>query len=649
MLELTPERYKAHLAQKLALLPDSPGVYLHKDAQGKIIYVGKAVSLKNRVRQYFQSSRNHGPKVQAMVRHIADFSYILVDSETEALTLECNLIKQYRPRYNILLKDDKGFPYVRIDRKNPFPRAEIVYRLRQDGARYFGPYLSRYAVREAMDAIRDNFPLRTCKKDLKKAIARGERPCLNYHIGKCLAPCSGKVSEEEYRKIVDQVAAFLNGRTDEILAGLKEEMKQAAEELAYERAAMLRDRISAIETISEKQKAITTGEQERDIFAVARLEGETVVFGLFMRSGKVVGAEHYAMNALDDAPEEVMASFLGQFYNEAYVPREIVVREGPEELGALEDWLSQKRGTKVNLHVPVRGDKKKLADMAWRNGMDYLEKTAATRQREWERTEGALRDLASALGMEELPRRMECYDISHTMGMEPVASMVVFEGGKAASKQYRRFRVRQSGNDDYAAMKEVLTRRLERMLQEQQEGKEEGFAARPDLLVIDGGKGQLNVCLEVLGELGLSDFPAIGLAERLEEVFLPGQSAPVLLERGSPALHLLQRIRDEAHRFAITYHRSLRNKASMASVLEEIKGVGPVKRRALLEAFPSPEAIRQAEEEELRAAQGIDKRTAALVYAYFHPEEGGHEEKTEPDGKPEQTQRETSAGKGAKQ
>ena len=620
MLELTPERYKAHLAHKLSLLPDSPGVYLHKDAQGKIIYVGKAVSLKNRVRQYFQSSRNHGPKVQAMVRHIADFSYILVDSETEALTLECNLIKQYRPRYNILLKDDKGFPYVRIDRRNPFPRAEIVYRLKQDGARYFGPYLSRYAVREAMDAVRDNFPLRTCKKDLKKAIARGERPCLNYHIGKCLAPCSGRVSEEEYRKIVDQVAAFLSGKTDETLAQLRAEMQQASDELAFERAAMLRDRIRAIETISEKQKAITTGEDERDIFAVARRELETVVFALFMRGGKVVGAEHYAIDAADDAPEEVMASFLMQFYHEAYIPKEIIVRDAPEGQEALVSWLSEKRGGKVNLHVPVRGDKKKLADMAERNGLDYLEKTAATRQREWERTEGALRDLASALGLDELPRRMECYDISHTMGMEPVASMVVFEGGKAAPKQYRRFKVKNSGNDDYAAMEEILTRRMERLKAGREAGEEDGFAARPDLLVIDGGKGQLGVCLRVLEAEGLSEIPSIGLAERLEEVFLPGESAPLLLERGSPALHLLQRIRDEAHRFAITYHRSLRNKASMASVLEQIKGVGPVRRRALLEAFPSPEAIRQATEEELAAAKDVDKRTAALVYAYFHTE-----------------------------
>lgn len=634
MLELTPERYRALLSHKLSLLPDSPGVYLHKNARGEIIYVGKAVSLKNRVRQYFQSSRNHGPKVQAMVRHIADFSYILVDSETEALTLECNLIKQHRPRYNILLKDDKGFPYVRIDKNAPFPRAEIVYRLKQDGARYFGPYLSRYAVREAMDAIRDNFPLRTCKKDLKKAIARGERPCLNYHIGKCLAPCSGRVSEEDYKMIVEQVAAFLNGKTDETLAALRQEMQKAAEELAFERAALLRDRINAIETISEKQKAITTGEDERDIFAVARFEGETVVFGLFMRGGKVVGAEHYAMNALDDEPDEVMASFLGQFYNEAYIPKEIIVREAPAGLETLQSWLSEKRGAKVNLHVPVRGDKKKLADMAERNGLDYLEKTAATRQREWERTEGALRDLTAALGLSEMPQRMECYDISHTMGMEPVASMVVFEGGKPASKQYRRFKVKQSANDDYAAMREVLTRRFERMKEEREAGKTDGFALCPDLLVIDGGKGQLNICLEVLEALELSDVAAIGLAERLEEVFLPGQSAPVLLERGSPALHLLQRIRDEAHRFAITYHRSLRNKASMASVLEEIKGVGPVRRRALLEAFPSPEAIKQATEEELHAAPGVDKRTAALVYAYFHSTESDSDAGGEPpDGK----------------
>ena len=618
MFELTPEKYRDELAHKLAELPESPGVYIHRNAAGEVIYVGKAVNLKNRVRSYFQSPKNHSPKVRALVTHIADFSYILVDSETEALTLECNLIKEYRPRYNILLKDDKTFPYVRMDFRQDFPRAELVYRLKNDGARYFGPYLSRHAVAEALDAVRDNFPLRTCKKDIRKAIARGERPCLNYYIGKCVAPCSGQVTPEEYRRVADSVAAFLSGHTDEVAAALESEMQQAAEALEYERAGMLRDRVRAIRAISEKQKAILANEDERDFFALCRLGGDALIYGMFMRGGKIVGAEGYALKGADEADGAVLASFLAQFYSEAYVPREVLTATEPEGAQALEEWLCARRGKKVRLYVPQRGDKKKLCGVAQRNGLDRLEKAASKKQRQWERTEGAVRDLAAALGLEELPRRIECYDISHTMGMEPVASMVVFTDGKPDAKQYRRFKIRTAANDDYTAMREVLARRLERYKEERGAAVSTGFSERPDLLLIDGGKGQLNAALEVQREQGLS-FDTAALAERLEELWLPGAEAPVLLERGSPALHLVQRVRDEAHRFAITYHRSLRNKASLASALEEIRGVGPARRRALLAAFPSPEEIRAATAEELAQAEGVDKRTAALVYAHFHP------------------------------
>jgi len=621
MFELTPEKYREALAQKLAELPDSPGVYLHKDETGKVIYVGKAVSLKNRVRQYFQSPKNHSPKVRALVSHIADFSYVMVDSETEALTLECNFIKRYRPYYNVLLKDDKTFPYVRIDMNAPYPRAEIVNSIKSDGARYFGPYLSRSAVREALAAASDIFPLRSCKKDIERAIARGERPCLYYHLGKCAAPCAGYISKEEYRKIAEQVANFLSGHTEEVIASLTAQMQKAAEELAFERAAALRDRIESVRVISERQKAAMANEDERDILALCRLEDAALVYALFVRGGKVIGAERYDLLCEDEDDGETLSAFLTQFYSAAPVPPEIVLNRDVENADALSRWLSERRGKKATLTFPKRGDKKKLCEMAERNGMAELEKDEQKRRRAWERTKGALIALAGAIGI-PVPERIECFDISHTMGVEPVASMVVFTGGRPDPSQYRRFRIKHSGNDDYAAMAEVLSRRFERFKADREKGETTGFAAEPGLLLIDGGKGQLHVALEELKKAGLS-FPAAGLSERLEELWLPGRREPVLLKTGSPELHMLQRVRDEAHRFAITYHRSLRNKASLASALEEIKGVGPVKRRALLSAFPSPERIQNATVEELAAAPGVDRRTARLVYEHFHGKQDG--------------------------
>ena len=623
MFELTPEKYRERLSQKLAELPDSPGVYLHRDESGKIIYVGKAVSLKNRVRQYFQSPKNHSPKVCALVSHIADFSYVLVDSETEALTLECNFIKRHRPYYNVLLKDDKSFPYVRIDMDAAYPRAEIVNTVKNDGARYFGPYLSRHAVREALAAVSDNFALRNCKKDIEKSIARGERPCLYYHIGKCSAPCANYVSKEDYKKIALQVGDFLSGRTEEVIASLTAQMQEAAEALAFERAASIRDRIESVRVISEKQKAIAANEDERDILALCRAEDAALVYALFVRDGKVVGAERYDLLCEGESDAEAISAFLTQFYSSARVPPEILLNREVPDAAALSAWLTERRGKKTALLFPKRGDKKKLCDMAEKNGLDELEKDASKRRRTWERTKGALNALAAAVGI-PAPERIECFDISHTMGVEPVASMVVFTGGKPDPSQYRRFRIKGSGNDDYAAMGEVLSRRFERYTADREKGETAGFAAEPGLLLIDGGKGQLAVCMKELEKAGLS-FPAAGLSERLEELWLPERSDPVVLKTGSPELHMLQRVRDEAHRFAITYHRSLRNKASLASALEEIKGVGPVRRRALLAAFPSPEEIKNAAVEQLSAAPGVDKRTARLVYESFHGKDGSGE------------------------
>lgn len=624
MFELTPEEYKQSLRDQLDDLPDQPGVYLHKNADGDVIYVGKAVSLKNRVRSYFQSPKNHPAKLRALVKHIARFDYILTDNEMEALTLESNLIKQYRPYYNILLKDDKTFPYVRINRKQKFPRADIVNVLKKDGADYFGPYLSRTAVREAMDAVRENFPIRTCKKDIDKMIARGERPCLNYHIGKCVAPCTGNVSREEYHVYIDEVVTFLRGDTEGVLARLRLDMARASDAMEYEKATQIRDHIRAIETISEKQKAITANTDEKDIFAFAKSGNDALIYALFMRDGRIIGAEKYDMIAPEEAPEDIMASFLTQFYSAAKPCKGVIVSHLPTDAEQITEWLSEQieGRAKVQVICPQKGKRKELVDLAKSNAEEYLEKMASGKRREWERTEGALRDLSIALDLDALPERIECFDISHTSGTDPVASMVVFENGKPAKKEYRRFKIRTAGNDDYASMREVLTRRFKRGIEERAEGKKDGFAHLPDLLVIDGGKGQLSVGLDALHELTLyegQDLDVIGLAERLEEVFLPGRERSILIETGTPALHLLQRIRDEAHRFAITFHRSLRQKTALFSLLDEIPGIGPRRKKALFDTFVSFDAIKNAAEEELAAAPGMSAPSAAAVFAYFHP------------------------------
>lgn len=623
MLERTPPSARENIENKLKNLPDHPGVYLHKNESGEIIYVGKAVSLKNRVRQYFQNSWQ-GSKVAAMVGHIHDFEYILTDSEVEALTLESNLIKQNMPHYNILLKDDKHFPYVRIDLKAPFPRVEVVRRLKNDGAKYIGPFLSSLALTQSLETVRATFPLRSCKKDMRRAIDRQERPCLNYHIGKCCAPCTGKVSEEEYRGIVDQVAAFLAGKTDTVLKKLREDMLNFSLNLEYERAAMLRDRIKAIEDISEKQKAISANLDERDVFAFVRSENDAIVYALFMRAGKLVGAEHFAMTSDSDDPvDAVMSSFIEQYYASAgSVPKEVLVHDLPLDLDALSLWLTQKRGNKVSIVCPQRGDKRKLCEMARKNGEDYLDKLQQTRRREWERHEGALTALSTALSLKEPPQRIEAYDISHTQGTDVVASMVVFIKGRPMPKEYRRFRIKgEWGNDDFASMRETLTRRLERAKAAIAAGEQGGWADLPDLLVIDGGKGQVSSVLSVLGELQLS-LPVMGLEKRLEEIILPGRSESILLEKGSPALHLLQRVRDESHRFAITYHRSLRQKTALFSVLDEVDGIGPKRRKALYDAFPTIDMVKSASIEELKKAKGMDSRSAQAVFAHFHTDGG---------------------------
>ncbi len=606
------------ISEKLALLPGAPGVYKMYDAEGTVIYVGKAISLKNRVRQYFQSSKNHTAKVSAMVAHVADFETIRTGSEAEALTLECNLIKEFKPKYNILLKDDKHFPYVRIDFKQDFPRVEVVRRVRGDGARYLGPYLSALLLRDGMQAVREYFPIRHCKKDIKKAVARRERPCLMYHLGKCCAPCSGNVSRETYHRMLEQVAGFLSGRAETVLPGLRREMEEAAEALQFERAAALRDRIHAVESLSEKQAAIAATKRASDVFALGRLGEAAVVFALFVRDGKVIGTERFRMSAgADEADGDVLGAFLKQYYAEAArIAPEILLYQDVPDMDEIAAWLSGIAGRRIDLHRPQRGDKKKLCELAYRNCIDALEKDASLQKRAWERGEGALAELSGLLGLETVPSRMECFDNSHIQGRDTVSSMVVFADGQPDKKAYRRFRVRSdTGGDDCAAMRETLERRFEKAL-----SGDSGFSTLPELLIVDGGRAQLNVACEVLASLSLEYIPAIGLAESHELIYRPGSEEPLALPRSSASLHLLERIRDEAHRFAITYHRSLRQKNALFSLLDAVPGVGPKRKRSLFDAFVTLDGIKAASVETLAAADGMDRRSAEAVYAYFHKE-----------------------------
>ncbi|MBO4563659.1 MAG: excinuclease ABC subunit UvrC [Clostridia bacterium] len=605
------------IRDKLKLLPDSPGVYRMYNSLGEIIYVGKAVNLKNRVRQYFQNTVKQ-PKVAAMVSNIADFEFTITASEAEALNLECNMIKQNRPRYNILLKDDKHFPYVRIDFTKDFPRPEIVRRVKKDGARYFGPYLSALTLREAIQAVRDFFPVRHCKKDIARAVARRERPCLMYHIGKCCAPCSGKVSREEYHKYLDEIALLLQGHCKPVVEELTRQMNDAAQNLEYERAAVCRDRIKAMEALAEKQRAATTVINSFDVFAVARDDMNTVVYATMMRDGNVVMTDGYFVTANEESDAEIMASFLTQFYYDSgYVPGEIVCRSLPENSQGIAEWLRSNCGHAVKLIEPKRGEKKQLAELAFLNGTEALKRRKELTVREWERSEGALAELSRIVGMDELPHRMECFDNSHFQGRDTVGSMVVFIDGKPNKDLYRRFRTRtQVEGDDYEAMREHLTRRFQRAAD-----GDTKFNELPDLLIVDGGRGQLNVALEVLDAFGLSYIPAIGLAERNEDIILPDRDEPVSLPRSSSTLHLLQRIRDEAHRFAITYHRSMRSKTALYSVLQEIPGIGEKRRRALFDRFLTMDAIKNASVEELASAEGMNLPAARSVYEFFHKDE----------------------------
>ncbi len=606
------------LKWKIENLPDSPGCYIMKSG-GEVIYVGKAKNLKNRVRQYFQSSANHTQKVRAMVARVDDFELMLVDSEMEAFTLECNLIKRYKPFYNILLKDDKHYPYLRVNMKEAFPRVTIVRRVAHDGAKYFGPYFGANVVRDALDAVRSIFPIRTCSHKLptEKAL----RPCVNYEIGLCRAPCANRISQEEYHELMEGVVDFLGGKFELVLGRLKEKMNQAAANWNYERAAVYRDQITAIDQLTQKQKAIVADGGDQDVAAALIDENGALVQMMYVGGGRLIGSERFSLdNSAEETAEEALSQFIAQYYDESRVPpRELLVNADFPDRAALEERLSGFRQSRVHILVPQRGEKRKLILLAQKNLLEEAEKRRKRLANSYERTIGALEELKDVLGLPERPRRIEGYDISNTQGAQSVGSMVVMIDGVSANKEYRHFRIKTvEGPNDFASMREMLSRRLAHGLKEVEEGAANArFADFPDLILIDGGRGQLNAALEAMRESGL-DIPMFGLAKRIEEIVLPNEEESIVLDRHSNALHLIQRLRDEAHRFGITHHRALRAKNSIASRLESIPSVGTARRRALLTHFRSMEALRQASPEEIALVNGISPALAQTIYEYLH-------------------------------
>ena len=607
------------LQEKLAVLPQVPGVYLMLNEAGEIIYVGKAVNLRNRVRSYFQKSTGHPVKVQVLVEHIADFEYIITDSELEALILENNLIKKHAPRYNVRLKDDKTYPYIKVTVQETFPRVLMVRKRLGDGARYFGPYTDVTAVKKTLSFLRTLFPIRSCSKTIEEG--GQDRPCLNYHIGRCLAPCAGLVSKEKYSEMIDEVLLFLEGRIDRLIPDLARKMRQASDQLEFEKAARFRNQIRGLQTLAEKQNIVAQHAEDQDYLGYARHGELACVQVFFVRGGKLVGREHFLLECSAQEEEgEILRAFLQQYYEEAsYVPREVLTPVPLAEPAVLESWLASLRGRRVYLRVPQRGAKKQLLDLVMKNAQIVLEETRSRSTFKQRAIERALQELQDLAQLPEPPGRIEAFDISNLQGTNVVASLVVWEDGALKTDDYRRFKIRgvEGAPNDYEAMREAVTRRFKRGLQEQAEISPDGkFAVFPDLVLIDGGKGQLGVALEVRDELGLL-IPFVSLAEKREEVFVPGRSEPVVLPMDAPGLLLLRQIRDEAHRFALTYHRNLRGKAARGSVLDEIPGIGPKRKKELIKHFGTVKKIRQATLGELQEVPGISAKLAAEIYQYM--------------------------------
>lgn len=610
-----------HLQGILDTAPLKPGCYIMKDAEGKVIYVGKAVILRNRLRSYFHSSAQEDRKTRKLVNHIADIEWIVVGSELEALILEMNLIKKYRPHYNVRLVDDKSYPYIKVHWNDAFPKLTVTRQMVQDGSRYYGPYTSVWAVHQTLDVLRHIFPYLTCDRVIT---GKDERACLYYDIKLCCAPCIGKVDQAGYRQMIDDLGQFLEGHTEPIVSRLRVEMEQASEQLLFERAATLRDQIQSIEKVVEKQKVVSSDYIDSDVIAMARTDGEACLQVFFIRNGKLIGREYFLMEGAEETPDkEVIADFLTQFYNQSpSVPAQVLLPEEIEEMQIIREWLNTKRGgKKVEIRIPKEGPQQQLIQMAAENASATLEALEAQWHADTHRQEQSLQELQSSLHLSAIPNRIECYDISNTQGTAAVGSMVVFGQGVPKKNLYRRFNIRSVvGPDDFASMEEVLTRRFNRWKAAQELAEKPGekpdpaFAILPDVLIVDGGKGQLGRAVKVLEQFELTGkFFVAGLAKQNEELFVPGQSRSILLPRHSQALYLIQRVRDEAHRFAITAHRGRRDKAGVASILDSIPGIGPARRKALLAKFGDIEGIREAPIEELQSVKGMTEKLAQVV------------------------------------
>lgn len=609
------------IQEELKKLPGRPGVYIMHDENDHIIYVGKAVSLKNRVRQYFQSSRNKGVKIEQMVTHIRRFEYIVTDSELEALVLECNLIKEHHPKYNTMLMDDKTYPFIKVTTGEAFPRVVLSRKMQKDKARYFGPYTSSQAVRDTIDLIHKLYHLRSCSRSLPRDIGK-ERPCLNYHIKQCDAPCQGYISQEEYGKSVNEVLKFLNGNYDAVLKDLEEKMNAASEALEFERAIEYRELLSSVKKVAQKQKITDSSGEDRDVLAVASHEGDAVVQVFFIRGGRLIGRDHFYLRITDgESPSEILNSFIMQYYaGTPFIPGELMLQAEVEDREVLEEWLASKRGQKVTIRVPKKGTKEKLVELAQENARLVLFRDRERIKREEGRTIGAVKEVAALLGLNEIVR-MEAYDISNTNGFESVGSMVVYERGRPKRNDYRKFRIKGiRGADDYGSMREVLTRRFTHGLKEREESEGLGkFTVFPDLIMMDGGKGQVNVALEVLDSLHL-DIPVCGMVKddhhRTRGLYYNNVEIPI--DRSSEAFRLITRIQDEAHRFAIEYHRQLRGKGQVHSILDDIEGIGPARRKALMRTYSGLDEIREASVEELAKIPSMNEKAAEAVYKFFH-------------------------------
>ncbi|MBA7474866.1 UvrABC system protein C [subsurface metagenome] len=602
--------------EQLKALPQKPGVYLFRDTSGNVLYVGKAANLHNRVRSYFGAPETLSPKLRRMVARRSDFEFLVTDSEQEALILECNLIKKHRPRYNVRLKDDKTYPYLKINVQDDWARVYVTRHMDKDGSRYFGPFASASSVRKTLDLLKKLFPFRSCKRAIN-GIDR--RACLEYDIHRCTGPCIGAISKDEYREIINQVVMFLEGRQESVVRELERKMAGASERLEFERAAVLRDQIRAVEMVTERQKISSTERGDQDVIALAQSKDQANVEVFFIRSGRLIERDHFMVQgAQDEEPGKIMTGFLNQFYDSAtYIPHVILLQHLPDDILVLERWLESKRGARVNLLVPQRGEKRRLVEMVAENARQGLEQLRLKLLADPETTAAALVELRDALQLPHAPQRVECYDISDIRGTSAVGSMVVFQGGQPMTAHYRRFRIKTvAGTDDYAMIREVLRRRFKRAEGFKRPDKS-GWTIVPDLVLIDGGKGHLSAARDAMRETGVDFIPVASIAKENEELFRPDIAVPIILARTSPALYLVQRIRDEAHRFALGYHRRVRRSEAMASALDNVPGVGPKRKRALLRKFGSVKAIREADIDDIAAVVGMTRSLAQRVKEYL--------------------------------